>query len=59
MEPVKSQELPMLDIEKAIKATRDHAKELDELKNEGLTTKQAEALIKFTQELISPSEGEE
>ena len=52
-------ELPMLNIEKAIKATQDYARELDELKHEGLSNKQAERLVAFTQELISVSDSEE
>jgi len=58
MEHVENPELPLLNLEKAIKATHDYIKELEELKSEGLTEKQAATLIKFTQELISPTETE-
>jgi hypothetical protein len=51
-------ELPALDIEKATKALQDYKKELEEMKCEGLTDKQAGALIKFTQELIPSNETE-
>ena len=52
-------ELPMLDIDKAIKASQDYIKELEELKQEGLTNKQAERLCKFAQELIPSPDSEE
>jgi len=57
MEPTEI-EMPALDIGKAIKAIQEHKKEFEELKSEELTDKQAKALIKFTQELIPPTETE-
>jgi hypothetical protein len=59
MEPPKIDELPMLDIEKAMKVAQDYVAELEELKCEGLTEKQTTALAKFTQEIISGIESEE
>jgi hypothetical protein len=53
------QELPVLEIDKAIKATQDYVHELEEMKSTGLTNKQAERLIRFTQELTSATENEE
>jgi len=58
VEPSEIPELPVLNIEKASKALQHYTKELEELKSEGLTDRQAKALIKFTQELISPMETE-
>jgi len=52
-------ELPMLDIDKAIKASKDYMMEFEELKSEGLTNKQAERLLRFTHELVFISESEE
>jgi len=45
-------ELAMLDIDKAIKVSKDYMKEFERLKSEGLTDKQAERLLRFTMELI-------
>jgi len=58
MEHIENPVLPVLNLEKAIKATHDYIKEIEELKSEGLTDKQAETLTKFTQELISPKKTE-
>lgn len=52
-------ELAVLDIDKAIKATQDYVSELKEMKSMGLTNKQAEELIRFTQELTSATDSEE
>jgi hypothetical protein len=57
MEPTEI-EIPALDVEKAIKAIQEHKKELEELKSEELTDKQAKALIKFTHELVPQTETE-
>ena len=57
MEPIEI-EIPTLNVEKAIKAIQDCKKELEELKNEQLTDKQAKALIKFLGGLIPPNESE-
>jgi hypothetical protein len=51
-------ELPMFDVEKAMKALQDYTKELEDMKCEGLTQKQAKALVRFEEELISPIESE-
>ena len=51
-------ELPMFDVEKAMKALQDYTKELEDMKCEGLTQKQAKALVTFEEELISPNESE-
>ena len=51
-------ELPMFDVEKAMKALQDYTKELNDVKCEGLTQKQAKALITFEEELISTIESE-
>jgi len=59
MERPKSYELPMLDIDKAMKVTRNYLAELDELKREGLTEKQSAALAKLAQEIISGTESKE
>lgn len=48
MERRKSYELPILDIDKAMKVIRNYLAELDELKREGLTEKQSAALAEFT-----------
>jgi len=58
VEPSEIPELPVLNIEKALKALQNYTKELEELKNDGLTDKQAKTLIKFTQELIPTVETE-
>jgi hypothetical protein len=58
MQHIENPELPALNLEKAIKVTHDYMTELEELKSEGLTEKQATTLIKFTKELISPTETE-
>jgi hypothetical protein len=58
MEHVENPELPSLNLEKAIKSTHDYIEELEELRSEGLTEKQAKTLIKFTQELTSSNETE-
>jgi len=55
MEPI---EIPMLNVEKAVKALQDYIKELEELKSEELTDKQAKALIRFAEGLISSNESE-
>jgi len=51
-------EIPALDIEKAIKAVQNYKQELEDKKIEGLTDKQAQALDKFEQELLSQNEAE-
>jgi len=58
VEPCEVPELPALNIEKALKALQNYTKELEELKNEGLTDKQSKTLIKFTQEFIPTVETE-
>jgi len=52
-------EMPMLDIEKAMKVTQDYVSGLEELKRERLTEKQASALARFTQEILSGTDSEE
>jgi hypothetical protein len=52
MERPKSYEIPILDIDKAIKVTKVYVMELEKLNSEGLSDKQAEVLAKFAQELI-------
>jgi len=52
-------ELPMLDIDKAIRVSRDYMREFEKLKSEGLTDKQAERLLKLTQELLPTTESDE
>lgn len=59
MERPEIYELPVLDIDKAIKATQDYVRELEEMKSVGLTDKQAERLTRFTQELSSATDNEE
>lgn len=59
MERSEIYELPVLDIDKAIKATQDYVRELEEMKSVGLTDKQAERLTRFTQELSSATDNEE
>ncbi len=59
MKPLEIYELPVLDIDKAIKATQDYVRELEEMKSMGLTNKQAERLTRFTQELSSAADNEE
>jgi len=49
----------MLDIDKAMKVTENYVAGLEELKREGLTEKQATALAKFTQEILSGTDSEE
>ena len=51
-------ELPMFDVEKAMKALQDYTKELKDMKCEGLTHKQAKSLVRFEEELISPDQLE-
>jgi len=58
VEPCEIPELPVLNIEKALKALQNYTKELEELKSDGLTDKQAKVLIKFTHELIPTVETE-
>jgi len=58
MEPIEIDRIPVLNIEKAIKAVQNYIQELEDQKTEGLTDKQAQALNKFTQELLSQNEAE-
>jgi hypothetical protein len=58
MESTEVDKLPELDVEKAMKAVQNYKQELENLKTEGLTDKQAQALAKFTQEILSPNEAE-
>jgi len=58
MEPSEIEEIPALNIEKAIKAVQNYIKELEDQKTEGLTDKQTQALNKFTQESLSQNEAE-
>jgi hypothetical protein len=56
MKHIEIPKVPALNLEKAIKATDDYLKELEQMKDEGLTDKQATALVKLTEELIPPTE---
>lgn len=57
MEPTGIDKLPELDVEKAMKAVQNYNQDLENLKTEGLTDKQAQALVKFTQDILSPNEA--
>ena len=58
MEPIETPELPVLNVEKAIKSLQDYINELEEQKSEELTDKQVKALSKFVQGLVSETETE-
>ena len=54
---MENSELPMFDVEKAMKAIQDYTKELEDTKCEGLTQKQAKALVTFEEEFIANNES--
>jgi len=58
MEPIEIDGIPALNVEKAIKAVQNYIQELEDQKTEGLTDKQAQALNKFTKEILSQNETE-